>query len=345
MIAVFLLGSDRWSRIVPRTGQTGEPGGTIDLLRPAGGLAEVGAFGAPWIVIIPIGIALTASIAASVGRTVLDPDRSFRDWFRRRPTRSTRRERIEGVAGGLAGPVVFFLLSFAADYDPLVSGSVHGPGPSVTQIRTDGVTIPEVEGNLTPDDWNFSSDRFVYRLSAGDTFTYIASVRNSGPVAVRLLGLTAPVAGALTTDAPLGMFLLRDPTVLSLEPQHLIEFLPMDLEPGSESPSSSPRRPVPVPIPRVRYGARRPRTRSPSRLANSFSFMNSSVGVTPSRYGRPSKSRSRVSSPANSRVRGGVPGPRTTWPRGHRSRAGPGRRKLWPALCLGRRLRGSGPGG
>jgi hypothetical protein len=93
--------------------------------------------------------------------------------------------------------------------------------------------------NDNESDHTFRAPRYIYRVETGEPFTYLVSVRNNGPLPIRLLGLPAP-------DLPLderlvqsesawtGLGLLRDPAVVSADPHDVVPFQPVDLAPGEE---------------------------------------------------------------------------------------------------------------
>jgi hypothetical protein len=82
---------------------------------------------------------------------------------------------------------------------------------------------------------------YVYRLSPGDTYTTIVTVRNTGSVApITLLGLPRDPDGATgaatpgSVTVPTGLGLLRDPSAPSLAPGEVLPFHPVTLAPGEE---------------------------------------------------------------------------------------------------------------
>ena len=70
--------------------------------------------------------------------------------------------------------------------------------------------------------------RWVYRLRPGEAYTYIASVRNDGPLPITVLGRER----IETRPGPYGLGLLRDPAKLSADPSNVIPFSATTLWPG-----------------------------------------------------------------------------------------------------------------
>jgi hypothetical protein len=69
----------------------------------------------------------------------------------------------------------------------------------------------------------------------GETFTFVAGVRNATSVPISLLGLRASDTVASDYNWT-GLGLLRDPTMMSSKPEDVVRFTPVSLDPGQEVP-------------------------------------------------------------------------------------------------------------
>jgi hypothetical protein len=130
----------------------------------------------------------------------------------------TLRESL-GFVGGLA--FIVFVPSLIPAHS-VSEGAVSGPGPDVSEIRSDGPPFFDLDGQAA-----VRGPNYVYRVRPGDAYTYVVSVRNDGPLPITLLGM--PAGGAAS-----GLGLLRDPTDTSAEPANVVAFHPVELSPGTE---------------------------------------------------------------------------------------------------------------
>jgi hypothetical protein len=194
---------------------------------PGGGFADVGWFGLPWIPFL-IAIGIIAS-TQRVARALRLRDRV--PW----PKSKAPPMWVRQVAITL--PLIV-ALSAVSDHDPIVYGSVSGPGPEVTDVRSDANWFDEKDQSGWGE--SFGAPHYVFRLRPGDAFSYLISVRNDWPLPITVLGLSRSDYDVLAARQsafdymPTGLGLLRDPTYVSAEQGRVIPFHPIVLAPGDE---------------------------------------------------------------------------------------------------------------
>ena len=133
--------------------------------------------------------------------------------------------------------VFFGVLTGTIVFDPIRYGSVYGPGPEVDEVTAGGHWYDEAAGDIVP---RPAAPEYVFRVSPGDAFSVILSVRNVWPIPITVLGLVQSPGQATPetlqgNDAAWnGLGLLRDPAVVSALPQDVVPFHPVNLLPGQE---------------------------------------------------------------------------------------------------------------
>lgn len=195
---------------------------------PGGGFAEVSWFGLPWV---PLLIVFAILEAASAVWSAVRKER-------RAPSPAWT-ARLRTFPGQLSVSVaLIFVLNLVSDSDPIVYGSVYGPGPEVSETQTGAHWFDEKD----PSGWGMTlgGPHYVYRVRPGESFSYIISVRNEWPLPIRLLGVSPPDerTQAVIDDGvdfvPTGLGLLSDPAVVSAERGRVVPFHPVVLAPGEE---------------------------------------------------------------------------------------------------------------
>ena len=200
----------------------------IDSTTFASGLADVGFFGLP---IVPLAVIAALLIAAVGAVDVLNRRRL------RAPGRSTASRRAVRVAWAVWFTALIVLVLASTSFELIKPGSIAGPGLGVAEVRSDGLTR---EGSSTT--WTESRDspHYVVRVSPGEPFTVLASLRNTGPLPIRLLGWRKPELSfgsgsrARLDDYVVGLAFPRDPTAPSAAPEGVVPFHPVDIAPGAE---------------------------------------------------------------------------------------------------------------
>ncbi|MEW6226079.1 MAG: hypothetical protein AB1627_15755 [Chloroflexota bacterium] len=204
------------------------PGGTAaqiwDPANPGGGIADVGPFGLPWVPLLPFvaayGLYRAVARARSGQSLVPRPRLRWPSWRPEPRRRMTRRESL-GFVGSLA--ILTLVNSLVTAPHPVSEGAVFGPGPDVSEIRSDGPPYIDPAGLQAPG----RGPNYVYRVRPGGTYTYVVSLRNDGPLPITILGM--PAGGSAS-----GLGLLRDPTDGSAKPANVVAFHPVELSPGAE---------------------------------------------------------------------------------------------------------------
>ena len=202
----------------------------------AGGVVSLGIYGIPWIpflawVMIVGGIATVHHLRG--GGTIGGPS-TWARWLRPQFSLRYRSSAKARIVWLLVLSVPILSVTLARDWDPLSSSEPFGPGPSVAEVRNDGVWQEDwIEQASSfqvypgPCVIDCPGPRYVYRVHPGDSYASTVTIRNDGPVPITLLG-RAGSGGRVTY----GLALLRDPSNLSADAGNLRPFEPVSLGPG-----------------------------------------------------------------------------------------------------------------
>ena len=130
--------------------------------------------------------------------------------------------------------VVVIASSAAITLEP---GSISGPGLGVAETRSDGLTRWGTSAS-----WREStkSQHYIIRVAPGEAWTVLASVRNTGPLPMQLVGWLRPEiaygsqSGAKLDDYVVGLALPRNSKSPSAMPSDIVPFHPVEIAPGGE---------------------------------------------------------------------------------------------------------------
>jgi hypothetical protein len=205
-----------------------------------GGTASTGIFVIPWVPVL-LWIIVIGAIATvrhvRRGGAIRGP-RAWGRWLR--PYLHWRAPRTSWT-----GRIMFLLLFWVpwiavrlvGNWDPLSAADPFAPGPTVAEVLRDGLWHDDSIEHASSYGWGpgepclaeCPGPRYLYRVQPGERYWWLETIRNDGPLPVTLLGRRA-------TDiqpSPIGLGLLRDPSVLSADPANLRPFEPVVLGPGA----------------------------------------------------------------------------------------------------------------
>jgi hypothetical protein len=199
------------------------------------GFAEIGILGVPWVLLLAAVLILVSVWLVDRKRAGLPTRPSLT--FRRASRAVSSERRFWFLVALFAVNVTTFIgVRVVADWQPLVAVEPYRPGVAITDIVPNAVYV---ESDAI--DAFRNGPEFVYGVTPGTPFDFQVTVRNSGPVAVRLLGwpvgewIDEPDPGAKTDYYPDGLALPVDLGSPSAAPDRSTAFGPVELGPGEEA--------------------------------------------------------------------------------------------------------------